>query len=485
MDIQIYVNNITGDDSNDGSQDHPLATADEAFRRLPPFWHGSAEIVFINTDRVYPIATSAVALGTPIGPDASPLVIRGAYDTVVELEEARVLDSGNRVEVNMPDWAPDPDRLIGAVLTRSDATREFGLIDLLTPRIPTSSSIRGNTPTTIYLQRRIDPEPETATILVQRPAVTLQPLVTLTLTSHDAGRSPNLTMIGVKIAPWRGAGLNLINVRVQCDTCEFFLPRVPPDFGSTISQIFVHSDSRINGGIEMSNLSPGLSSRGQAGVFIHSDDHRNMIWASRGGIISGHVTFDQITVRISQGGVFTPSSLEARAAPIQILSGGSAIAQPSWGTERNKARIRNVPANAGLLPPSPGVPATGGIGLRVYNGSIASILAPIHLDIYGCQGDGIRLDQCSVASFGPPGGDTGLVTSGEPNYGVGMNIRNASRALVGRDANGSPDRRGLRGNNGREGTEAHVKLDDGDPFTWDTLGGQRSTPGMSLVRINM
>jgi hypothetical protein len=483
-DILIYVDKNVGDDSNDGTERHPLATADEAFRRLPSSWDGSAEIVFIdNKDSVYPISTAAVAFGTPIGPGASPLVIRGAYKTVAMHDGARVLESGNQVEVNFPDWHPGPDELIGAVLTRSVAPLDSA--STLTPRIPNASSIRGNTQTTIYLQRRIDPEPENAYIHIDRPAVTLQPQVTLTLTSHDAGRSPNLTMIGIKIEPVRGAGLNLINVRVQCDSCEFFLGRNPRSLPTDpISQIFVHSDSRINGGIEMPNLSPGLPFRAQAGVFIHSDDHHNMIWAARGGILSGHLTFDQITVRVSQGGVFTPTSLEAREAPIQILSGGSAIAQPSWGTESNKARIRNVPANAGFLPPSPGVPRTGGIGLRVYNGSIASPLAPIHLDIYGCEGDGIRLDTCSIASFGPPGGDAGLVTSGEPNRGFGMNIRNASRALVGRDAN----RQGLRGNNGREGTEAHVVLDDGEAFTWGTLLAererQRSTPGMSLVRVN-
>lgn len=488
-DIAIYVDNRprTGNDTNDGSPDFPLATADEAFRRLPPSWDGSAEIVFINTGLVYPISTSAVALGIPVGADASPLVIRGAYDTIPEFPGS-VVEAGNQVEVNVPDFSPDADALMGAVLTRHDAPRDFELIDLLRPRIPTHSSIRGNAQGRILLQRRIDPEPEMTTILVQRPAVTLQPFSTLTLMSHDAGRSINLTMIGIKIAPANGAGLNLINVRVQCDTCEFLLPRANPNLGSTITQLFVHSDSRINGGIEMPGLLPGYPPRDQAGVFIHSVDHRNMIWAARGGILSGHLTFDQITVRVSQGGVFAPLSLEARAAPIQILSGGSAIGQPSWGTERNKARIRDVPANAGLLPTSPGVPAAGGIGLRLYHAWMASA-TPIYLDIYGCHGDGIRLDMCSTASFGPSGGDAGLVTSGEPNHRLGMNIRNASRALVGRDANGisTDPRTRLRGNNGREGTEANVALDDEAAFTWETLvvrEHQRSNAGMSLVRVS-
>jgi len=490
-DIAIYVNNNIGNDSNDGSASHPLATADEAFRRLPSSWNGSAEIVFINTNRVYPISTSAVALGIPVGPDASPLVIRGDYETVAELEASQVLESGNQVQVNVPDWTSESDALMGAVLTRHDAPREVGLIELVNPRIPIVSSIRGNTQTRIYLQRRIDPEPERTTVLVQRPAVTLQPFSTLTLTSHDAGRSPNLTMMGIKIAPTRGSGLVLINVRVQCDTCEFFLPRTIPGRGPTTSQIFVHSDSRINGGIEMPSLLPGYPPREQAGVFIHSEDDRNMIWAARGGILSGHLTFDKITVRVSQGGVFTPSSLEARGAPIQVLSGGSAIGQVSWGTERNKARIRDVPSNAGALPSSPGIPPRGGIGLRVANGSIMSTLAPINLDIYGCAGDGILLDTCSVAAFGPPGGDTGLVTSGDANHGVGMNIRNASRALVGRDANGDgrdPTTR-LRGDNGERGTEVNVKLDRDTPFTWAALLSERiqarSNEGMSLVRVSV
>lgn len=62
-----------------------------------------------------------------------------------------------------------------------------------------------------------------------------------------------------------------------------------------------------------------------------------------------------------------------------------------------------------------------------------SPLAAINLDIYGCNRDAIRLDMGALASFGPPNGLTGLVTTGANNGVFGMNVRNASHALVGSD----------------------------------------------------
>lgn len=454
-DIQIYVDNVGGRNNNSGNRSAPVRTADKAFSLLPPSWHKRAEIIFAVTGSDYEITTDAVSFGTPIGPEASPLVIRGAYRDLFTLTAEG--GSGDKV-VTTRDL--HEDELIGAVLTRlSGAGSPAGR----------AVSIRGNTAgprLEISLQQTIGPIAAGDTFKVQRPAVTLKPTQTLNLTSHDA-RSPNMTLIGIKISA--AERIALLNVRAQCDTCEFSLS----------ANAFVHTGARIQGGIEEVSLSPDLDpERARAGVFIHATGPSNIFSAVRNGILGGHLTFKDVTVRISQGGVFVPGSLEALRAPIHILTGGSALAQPNsetgqfgWGTATNKARIRNV----------------AGDGLRVFNGgTLNSPAGPIHLDIFGCSGDGIRLDMGSTASFGPPRGDAGLVTSGAANRGFGMNVRNASRALVGRDAGTLP----LKGNNGREGTEVQGTLDDGlldsDRFSWDTLvrERQRSNPGMSLVRVN-
>jgi len=101
----------------------------------------------------------------------------------------------------------------------------------------------------------------------------------------------------------------------------------------------------------------------------------------------------------------------------------------------------------------------------------------INLDIFGCNRDGIRLDMGSTATFGPPGADAGLVTTGIRNGGFGMNVRNASRALIGRDA----------AVNGLTGSHGDVTLDDDESLAsnWsDVRRSPLSNAGMSLVRIN-
>lgn len=412
-DLLIYVDNNIGSDANPGTPSSPLATADEAFRRLPSYWLGRAEIIFAATRRDYPIRTDAVYFGTPIGPDASPLVIRGAYEDLFVVRATNNTTGDNIVTtVETPE-----DQLIGAVLLRlTGAGSPAG----------TAISIRGNSHgvnSSIVLQRTIGPIFAGDTFKVQRPAVTLAPVGTLSLTSHD-GRSPNFTLLGIKIEPAPGAGLNFLNLRAQCDTCEF-------SFKTASS--FVHTSARIQGGIENENLSPGLGcGRAQAGVYIHSTDSSDIFSAVRDGVLSGHLTFSTITVRVSQGGVFVPQSLEALGAPIQILAGGAAMGQPSWGTANNSARIRAV---AGA----------SGDGLRLFNGaSLNSPLAALNLDIFGCGRDGIRLEAGSSAAFGPStrfdpatrtesGGETGLFTSGAPNRGLGLNVRTGSRALIGTD----------------------------------------------------
>ncbi|HKY44879.1 MAG TPA: hypothetical protein VJM50_17435 [Pyrinomonadaceae bacterium] len=458
--IQIYVDpHGHNDNNNSANEANPVQTADKAFSLLPPSWRGSAEIIFAPGE--YTIETDAVSFGMPIGAGATPLVIRGAYTDLFTITAEA--GSNNNTIVATRDVAAD--ELIGAVLTRiSGADSQAG------PAV----SIRGNTAgprVQISLQQPIARVEAGNTFVVQRPAVTLKPRRTLNLTSHD-GRSPNLSMIGIKFEPAEGAGLNLLNVRAHCDTCEFSLRKLPSSESAPI--LFVHTNARINGGLELTDLSPDLPSRKQAGVYIHSNNPQTVVWATRAGILGGHLTFRGITVRVSQGGVLAPHSLEALSAPIHILTGGSALAQRNsdtgqtgWGTADNKARIRNV----------------AGDGLRVFNGgTVNSALGPIHLDISGCTGDGIRVDMGSTASFGPPGGKAGLVTKGANNGRFGMNVRNASRALIGSDAAENPLQR-LKGGEG-DGL-GDVTLDDERAHTWrNVIDGPLSNPGMSLVRVN-
>ena len=461
--IQIYVDPHGHNDSNNaGSQANPVQTADKAFSMLPPSWRGSAEIIFAPGD--YEIETDAISFGMPIGPDASPLVIRGPYDDLFTIT-AQAGSDENKVVTTLDVPA---EQLVGAVLTRLSGAGS-----------PTGHavSIRGNTagPTVeISLQQPIGRVEAGNTFVIQRPAVILRPTKALNLTSHD-GRSPNLSLIGIKFEPAAGAGLNLLNVRAQCDTCEFSLHKSPPGVDPAVFPIlFVHTNARIHGGLELPDLSPGLPSRKQAGAYIHSDNPQNVVWATRGGIFGGHLTFRDITVRVSQGGNLVPHSFEALSAPVQILTGGSGLAQVNrdtgqtgWGTAANKARIRNV----------------AGDGLRVFNGgALNSALGAIHLDISGCTGDGIRLDMGSTASFGPPGGKDGLVTKGANNGKFGLNVRNASKALIGSD---DPRDNRDRGPKGGDAFGDVTLEDEPSRLRWSDVRLPLSNAGMSLVRFNI
>jgi len=450
-DIQIYVDNSgRGRDTHPGTEEAPVMTADEAFRKLPPSWPRRAEIIFAATGTPYEITTGSVYLGTPTGPDASSLVIRGGYQDLFTLTAEG--GSGDKIITTLEQSADD---LIGAVLTRSSGVGS---------PIGTSISIRGNTTgrgSEILLQQSIGPVAAGDTFKVQRPAVTLKPTRDLHLTSHD-GRTPNLNLVGIKIAPAEGVTVVLLNVRAHCETCEFA-------FQGTGGQI--HTNARIQGGLEEATRIPELDGRrSQAGVYIHGTGLLNVFSVVRNGVLGGHLTFKDIAVRVSQGGMLVPHSLEAFRAQIQILAGGSALGQPhpdtrqsSWGTATNKARIRNVPG-------------VDGDGLRISNGgSLNSPIGPIHLDISGCGRDGVRLDTGATASFGPPGGASGLISS-SPNTKFGMNVRNASRALIGTDTT-------LRGGPGA----GDVTLDDEVPaHRWSeiTLMAPLSNAGLSLVRVN-
>ena len=434
MDIlKIYVDNVRGtdrfDNFNDGSprttagtQADPVATADRAFALLPPSWSGGAQIIFAATGRDYPIRSSSVSFGQPVG-TGTPLVIRGGFSD--QLVYAAVAGSGH--EVVITDRIP-ADQLLGAVLTRVNWEDNL-------PHGP-AIAIRGNTEeanSRILLHDNFGEVGRYDMLMVQRPAVRLVPRDTLNLTSHD-GRSPNLTFIGIEIAPAAGKGLNFLNVRAQFDTCAISLSR-ESELSTVPVVCQVHTNSHLIGGIENVELSPevrigypgavrGENPRAKAGLYVRSSHQSDLIWANNGSALSGHLTFRQITVRASLNGRLSPKTLEAFQAPIRIMAGGLGVSLNGWGTASNKGRIRNV-ANTGGDP---------GDGLRVSDGGSIGSLGPLHLDIYGCGRDGIHLDRGSVGSFGPLGGDAGLVTTVTANHRFGMNVRNGSRAFVGRDA---------------------------------------------------
>jgi hypothetical protein len=489
-DIKIYVDNQFGSDSFDifetgsprttaGSQRDPVRTADRAFALLPPTWSGSAEIIFAATGLDYPITTNSVSLGQPVGA-GKPLVIRGAYsDQVVYAAK-----DGAGHEVNITDYV-SADQFLGAVLTRvgREDNAPFG------PAI----AIRGNTAETnsrILLHADFGSVYRHQMFAVQRPGVRLVPNDTLNLTSHD-GRSPNLTFIGIEIAPAAGKGLNFLNVRAQFDTCAISLSRELPTVPVTCN---VHTNSHLIGGIEDAELSPGLRSfsgenfRAQAGLLVHSSHQADIIWANNGSAMSRHLSFRRITVRASLGGRFSPRTLEALEAPIRIMAGGLGVSITGWGTASNKARIRNVANITGGDP---------GDGLRVTDGGSIRSVAPLHLDIYGCARDGIHLDGGAEGSFGPVGGNAGLVTTGPVNGRFGMNVRNGSRAFVGADAAiaaipGGPAR-SLNGRGALSATDEPIgqialddvlvrDLTDSTRLPWDVvLANPRYNTRLSLV----
>ena len=422
--LQIYVDNVDGNDHPEtaGDQRHPVRTADKAFSLLPDHWTGQAEIIFVPRNEPYDIRTDAIYLGTPVGAEASALVLRADGYPYNRVREVTAI-GGNQHKIIFDGSVP-AESLLGLVVSRlNDAGEVTG------PAVSIRGNSSGPTGTTIDLQRSFAaPVRAGERFAIEGPRVTLRPTRTLNISSHD-GRSPNLTLIGIEIAPVPGAGLNFLNVRAVCDTCAFRLRAIlPPPAGVVAPVIFnVHSNSRLQGGIEEN------PTRGQAGVFIHSNHPANIIRAVRGGVMGGHLTFENVTVQVSQGGWFVPRTLEARAAPIQILTGGSAMAElvrelgvlyTGWGVRENKARIRNV---------------SNGDGLRIFNGgSVNSPLGPIHLDVYGCSRDGVRLDSGGWGFFGPRSFDsnivdTGLTSSGSANTQFGMNVCNAAQAVVGRD----------------------------------------------------
>jgi hypothetical protein len=464
MNTRIYVDHgTTADDTawnttvQPGYQVRHVNSADAAFRILPDVWHGSAEIIFTASPVEYTMNTNAVYFGTPIGPDASPLVIRGDYTDEYGIVTASVDPAPVPGDYVYSRTAIADDQAIGAVLKR------------LTGRgAGTAVSIRGNSGGRIFLQgTAMRPIAITAgeTFAVQRPAVTLAPTHRkTTLTSHD-GSLVNLKLIGIRIVPLAGANLILYNVRAQCDTCELLVRATT----NPLIPTWVQANGGIQGG--------GDALRGQAGVYIHGDDPSNIassiLWVLNSGL-SGHLTFKDITVGVARGGEFSPASLEALRAPIQILAGGRAIAAlQGWGDGNNKARIRNVPRGTGVAGPT-------GDGLLVANGgSIASPNLPINLNIFGCDRDGIRVDNGSSASFGRPGDSTGLVTEGAANGKFGMHVCNASRVLVGSDLV-SESGTALAGTDGQVAVDGNA-LGNG----WEEVAHQRSTgPTGSLVRLS-
>ena len=111
--IQIYVDNVNGSDDTErrGGSSDPVRTADRAFSLLPPFWRGSAEIIFaVTPEPIYDIVTDKVSLGIPSGPEATPVLLRGAYEDVFTVTAADA-DSGDNIFIT-EDLRHDDD-LIG------------------------------------------------------------------------------------------------------------------------------------------------------------------------------------------------------------------------------------------------------------------------------------------------------------------------------------------------------------------------------------
>jgi len=107
--IQIYVDpHGHNDNNNSGSQSNPVQTADKAFSLLPPSWRGSAEIIF--APGVYTIETDAIFCGTPIGPKASPLVIRGPYEDLFTI----TAQAGSNENTVVTTLDVPVDELVGA-----------------------------------------------------------------------------------------------------------------------------------------------------------------------------------------------------------------------------------------------------------------------------------------------------------------------------------------------------------------------------------
>ena len=220
--VEIYVDNIDGNDhpETSGDQRHPVKTADKAFSLLPDHWRGTAEIIFVPRPDPYFIDTDSIYLGSPLGSEASSLVIRADGERYNRVREITAT-GGDSHGLNFQGLVA-ADSLLGLVVSRLNARGE-----LIGPAI----SIRGNSGASGPTDVRLDLQRSLAVgaiagerFAIEGPRVTLKPRRTLNLTSHDS-RSPNLTLIGIEIAPEPGMGLNFLNVRAFCDTCASILNR--------------------------------------------------------------------------------------------------------------------------------------------------------------------------------------------------------------------------------------------------------------------
>lgn len=424
-DTILYVDNVAGHDTNPGTQTLPLLTLAEAFRRMPAVWTGVAEIHLAVTGVDYTLdpdpQTNTVLMqwGGPIGPLGTPLVIFGGYTNEVGTLTATANDAtGNNLTTAT---IVGVDSLIGGALQR--LTSSGGTV----PGPLTAVPIRGNDGAgVVNAQASIGSIAIGDTFVAQRPAVVIRGTggTEFDISCKD---SPlvSATFVGIKVVCPVGAFFKINAAVIQCDTCEF---------NSTATNNFLFN-GRLEGGLFVTNASPGLTAvRATAPVYLSGSSGANA-WQVAVGAIGGHVTCKNIGIQAQMDGQFLPRSLEVLGSRVRCGAGSQSVAPVgSWGTATNPARIRNN-TQAGAL----------GIGLLVDGGGMLIAAATLHLDVFGCTSDGVRVDYGGLL-YATTITTSDIRTSGANNGGFGMNVRNGGRAFVGTDANTAPQ---LTGNSGQ------------------------------------
>ena len=456
VDINLYVNNQTGSDSNPGTSAEPLLTLAEALRRLPPAWSKAAAIHLAVTGVDYalapdPISTEAnLSYGRAVGPNASGLVIFGGYTDEVGTFTAQGGSTNDNIVTTLNLTL---DQLIGASCKSTSGANNGKAVP-----------IRGNSAgpgSTINLQASPGTINVADSFVVQRPSVTIAASAGATAFNVYGPGVPeeDLTLVGVKMVAPAGCFFRIVGARIQHDTCEW---------DSTAKTHFIFH-GRLEGGLALLE-SPGLDPlRASAAMYLKGTSGSNNWTAALNGMIGGHITTNLIGIATQQGGQFLPLSLECLAAPVRIAGDGSSVAPTSqgWGSATNPGRIRNNSSQ-------------GGDGLFVAGTGRIIVGGQINLDVFGCTRDGVRVDTGGqLTCTAPGGGAAGLRTTGAANGGFGMNVRNGGKAFIGTDALTVTNP--LAGAGSAAATQ--VALDSvAVPGGWaDVLAGPQSNARLSLV----